>query len=478
MRATAKASQVPSKLRLIDTLAATGDIGQALDAMDAAAPNLSHEQMTGLAPINFGGGFGGGFGGFGTGLFSQINLDAITAYVNAKNGGASEEEAMAAMNAVAAPAPAPTATATAPAPVTVEEEEEDREQEARDLAAEQARLDEIAYQEQVAQDLADAQAAEELAAPVAGDPTRAALYGDAGYGEGLTGAQTQAFDDTLAATGDVGQALVAMETVAAPAPAPAPAPSWGFTSFGGFGRRGGFSGLGRGRSAAPPPAHQLRHPRLLRHPRPLRPLKKRVLLERRVWRKKRRRCRKMWRQRLEETPLSQQGQAYAQAYLDAIQRGGTEEEAQRAGDRAFDETVAPAEDQTQEISPPDLSGRLADEVLGDVSGLGVDRPAYETGRGTVFEDVTRPSGEGVASVDLLQEEPLGPPPAGFTGPQPAGPRTPGDVDLTDRADQMFEWARRQRAGPSGWRWQVDEQASGLLGTIDERGVRSCCARLA
>jgi hypothetical protein len=98
-----------------NVLAATGDIGQALDAMDAAAPNLSHEQMTGLAPINFGGGFGGGFGGFGTGLFSQINLDAITAYVNAKNGGASEEEAMAAMNAVAAPAPAPTATATAPA---------------------------------------------------------------------------------------------------------------------------------------------------------------------------------------------------------------------------------------------------------------------------------------------------------------------------------------------------------------------------
>jgi hypothetical protein len=141
-----------------------------------------------------------------------------------------------------------------------------------------------------------AQAAEELAAPVAGDPTRAALYGDAGYGEGLTGAQTQAFDDTLAATGDVGQALVAMETVAAPAPAPAPAPSFGFTSFGGFGRRGGFSGLGRGRSAAPPPA-PAPAPALLRHPRPLRPLKKRVLLERRVWRKKRRRCRKMWRQR-------------------------------------------------------------------------------------------------------------------------------------------------------------------------------------
>jgi hypothetical protein len=162
---------------------------------------------------------------------------------------------------------------------------------------------------------------------------------------------------------------------------------------------------------------------------------------------------------VEETPLSQQGQAYAQAYFDVIQSGGTEEEAQRAGDRAFDETVA------QEISPPDLSGRLADEVLGDVSGLGVDRPAYETGRGTVFEDVTRPSGEGVASVDLLQEEPLGPPPAGFTGP--SLPPTPGDVD-DDRADQMFEWAAGNVPARQG-AWQVDEQ--GRVFTIDERGVR-------
>jgi hypothetical protein len=46
-----------------------------------------------------------------------------------------------------------------------------------------------------------------------GDPVRAALYGDAGYGQGLTGAQTKAFDDTLAATGDIGQALDAMEAV-------------------------------------------------------------------------------------------------------------------------------------------------------------------------------------------------------------------------------------------------------------------------
>jgi hypothetical protein len=48
-----------------------------------------------------------------------------------------------------------------------------------------------------------------------GDPVRAALYGDAGYGQGLTGAQTKAFDDTLAATGDIGQALDAMEAVTA-----------------------------------------------------------------------------------------------------------------------------------------------------------------------------------------------------------------------------------------------------------------------
>jgi hypothetical protein len=178
---------------------------------------------------------------------------------------------------------------------------------------------------------------------------------------------------------------------------------------------------------------------------------------------------------VEETPLSQQGQAYAQAYFDVIQSGGTEEEAQRAGDRAFDETVAPAEDQTQEISPPDLSGRLADEVLGDVSGLGVDRPAYETGRGTVFEDVTRPSGEGVASVDLLQEEPLGPPPAGFTGP--SLPPTPGDVD-DDRADQMFEWAAGNVPARQG-AWQVDEQGRVLLVEFSLSTSAACgCRRLA
>ena len=45
-----------------------------------------------------------------------------------------------------------------------------------------------------------------------GDPVKAALYGDVGYGQGLTGAQTAAFDNVFAATGDVGRALAAMDT--------------------------------------------------------------------------------------------------------------------------------------------------------------------------------------------------------------------------------------------------------------------------
>ncbi|HSG19988.1 MAG TPA: hypothetical protein VLA31_04390, partial [Burkholderiaceae bacterium] len=235
-------------------------------------------------------------------------------------------------------------------------------------------------------------------------------------------------------------------------------------------------------------------------------------------------------------------QAYAAAYLDAINRGASEQEAEIAGQEAMDITdAAPAETQSilssgmaQEISPPDLSGRLPDtlqdivddvasrtydaayddaisrgssheeanaaasvamdgvyagaagvgtvspgqreeadpgyiggpaDVLGDVSGLGVDRSAYDTGRGTVFEDVTRPSDGGVATVDLLQDEPLGPPPAGFTGPDlPAMLESAGE---DDRAEQMAEWAANQPARETGW--QVDDQ--GRVFQYDERGVR-------
>jgi len=39
------------------------------------------------------------------------------------------------------------------------------------------------------------------AALVAGDPTKAALYSNAGYGPGMSGMQTSIFDTTLAATG-------------------------------------------------------------------------------------------------------------------------------------------------------------------------------------------------------------------------------------------------------------------------------------
>jgi hypothetical protein len=149
-----------------------------------------------------------------------------------------------------------------------------------------------------------------------GDPVRAALYGDAGYGQGLTGAQTKAFDDTLAATGDIGQALDAMEAVTAQvefATRAAELAALGIDINNPF--AGPFAG-----------SYQL----------PVLPTEVAALPE-------------DVEATAEETPLSPQGQAYAQAYFDVLQRGGTEEEAQRAGDQAFDETVAPAPDQTQSI---------------------------------------------------------------------------------------------------------------------------------
>jgi hypothetical protein len=344
-----------------------------------------------------------------------------------------------------------------------------------------------------------------------GDPVRAALYGDAGYGQGLTGAQTKAFDDTLAATGDIGQALDAMEAVTAQVD---------FAT-----RAAELAALGIDINN-PFPAYTLGGFEAVRQAEEARLAEEAAALPEDV----------------EATTPDPGQQAYAAAYLDAINRGASEQEAEIAGQEAMDITdAAPAETQSilssgmaQEISPPDLSGRLPDtlqdivddvasrtydaayddaisrgssheqanaaasvamggvyagakgvgtvspgqreeadpgyiggpaDVMGDVSGLGVDRPAYDTGRGTVFEDVTRPSGEGVASVDLLQEEPLGPPPAGFTGPSLSP--TPGDVD-DDRADQMFEWAAGNVPARQG-AWQVDEQ--GRVFTIDERGVR-------
>jgi hypothetical protein len=114
---------------------------------------------------------------------------------------------------------------------------------------------------------------------------------------------------------------------------------------------------------------------------------------------------------LEDIVSDVASRTYDAAYDDAISRGSSHEEASAAASVAVDGvyagaagfgTVSPG--QREEADPGYIGGPALD-VLGDVSGLGVDRPAYDTGRGTVFEDVTRPSGEGVASVDLLRRSP-------------------------------------------------------------------------
>ena len=141
------------------------------------------------------------------------------------------------------------------------------------------------------------------------------------------------------------------------------------------------------------------------------------------------------------------GQAFVAAYTDAKNRGASDEEAQAAGNRAFDETSA-------------------EDELGDVSGLGVEQNPFDTGRGTVFEDVTQPSGGGIATVDTGVEESLGPPPEGFTGPPDDRTGAPPE-GFTGPPEYLSEEAANTPARETGW--QVDEQ--GRTYYVDDRGVR-------
>ena len=89
--------------------------------------------------------------------------------------------------------------------------------------------------------------AEEAVAPASVDYDRSLVFGDRGYGEGMTGAQTGVFDRTLNETGDVGAAVRAAAEVQTPPTG---------QGLGALGRRGGFGTRSRfGRtSALPPPA--------------------------------------------------------------------------------------------------------------------------------------------------------------------------------------------------------------------------------
>ena len=107
-------------------------------------------------------------------------------------------------------------------------------------------------------------------------------------------------------------------------------------------------------------------------------------------------------------------------------------------------TVSPGEREESDVGY--VGGPL--DQLGDVSRLEVEQNPFDTGRGVVFEDVTRPSGGGVATVDTGVEEPLGPPPEGFTGPVFEGQLglSVGDIAYKNLGDL----ADTPALEPSGW----------------------------
>jgi hypothetical protein len=240
-------------------------------------------------------------------------------------------------------------------------------------------------------------------------------------------------------------------------------------------------------------------------------------------------------------------EAYSSAYLAARAAGASAEDARAAGDRAYDTFIndistGASSGMAQEISPPDLSGRMPDTLvdivsevasrsydeaysaavgrgaspadanaagqrameavyggalglgtvspgereesdvgyvggplnqLGDVSRLEVEQNPFDTGRGVVFEDVTRPSGGGVATVDTGVEEPLGPAPEGFTGPPDDRTGAPPE-GFTGPPEYLSEEAANRPARETGW--QVDDQGRAYY--VDDRGVRMSPAGVA
>jgi hypothetical protein len=206
--------------------------------------------------------------------------------------------------------------------------------------------------------------------------------------------------------------------------------------------------------------------------------------------------------------------SYDEAYSAAVGRGASPADANAAGQRAMEAvyggalglgTVSPGEREESDVGY--VGGPI--DQLGDVSGLGADRPAYEvergetsglssadraalntgegygTGFGSVEErqlaeerdrlsreidalvptEVSRPD----RTIAVTTDVPMGPPPAGFTGPVEE-PRFPDDTGEDDRADQLASMPAIQ-----GF-WQADEQ--GRIYYVDERGVRMSPAGVA
>jgi hypothetical protein len=136
------------------------------------------------------------------------------------------------------------------------------------------------------------------------------------------------------------------------------------------------------------------------------------------------------------------------AYDDAISAGYTHQEAMNL---AFAEKEA-----FERVSGSELSGGIPGQV---------EQP--------VFEDVTQPSGGALPTVDTGVEEPLGPPPEGFTGPPDDRTGAPPE-GFTGPPEYLSEEAANTPARETGW--QVDEQ--GRTYYVDDRGVRMSPAGVA
>jgi hypothetical protein len=315
-----------------------------------------------------------------------------------------------------------------------------------------------------------------------GDPVKAALYGDVGYGQGLTGAQTKAFDDTLAATEDIGQALDAMQAVKAQedaalaeiayqeqialdlAAAQAAEASRSLTQAEYDEAYGNafVAAVNRGQSFEAAAAYAARTvgPAPAVTPTEVAALPEDVEAKSNL-------------DRLEEELQDAMAAARLQTYYQTLDRGGSRQEADAAADKAANDIyfasrgLGSDSSGLREESDPGYIG--GPDLQGAGSGLSsADRGALygDTGYGTGFEssdareraelsneidqivatDVSRPGG--VVSVDVAQEEALGPPPEGFTGPVFEGQLGLSRDDIAYK--NLGDLADTSALEPSGW----------------------------
>jgi hypothetical protein len=314
-------------------------------------------------------------------------------------------------------------------------EEARRAEEAR--IAEQNRLAEIAYQEQVARELAAAQAREqeriaEEARQVEVQRQEAARQAEEARVAEQNRQAEIAYQEQAARDLAAAQNAISDEGGATSFPPVVPTgPSSRSTSI--FGGRSSFGRASQRGYFAPTPPAPVAAPEVAALPEDVEA--------------------KSNLDRLEEELQDAMAVARLQTYYQTLDRGGSRQEADAAADKAANDIYfasrglgSDSSGLREESDPGYIGGPL--DQLGDVSGLEVEQNPFDTGRGVVFEDVTQPSGGGIATVDTGVEEPLGPPPEGFTGPVFEGQLglSAGDIAYKNLGDL----ADTPALEPSGW----------------------------